>query len=36
MTKAIHLFMDMDKMIGDQFEKGLARMKAIVEAAPKR
>jgi len=35
MTKAIHLFMNMDKMIGDQFEKGLADMKSIVEAAPK-
>ena len=34
MTKAIHLFMNMDKMIGDQFEKGLADMKSIVEAAP--
>ena len=36
MAKAIHLFMDMDKMIGGQFKNGLARMKAIVEAAPKR
>jgi hypothetical protein len=35
MAKAIHLFMDMDKMIGGQFEKGLASMKSIVEAAPK-
>jgi hypothetical protein len=25
----------MDKMVGGQFEKGLASMKSIVEAAPK-
>ena len=36
MAKAIHLFMNMDKMIGGQFEKGLASMKSIVEASPKR
>ena len=36
MAKAIHLFMNMDKMIGGQFEKGLADMKSIVEAAPKK
>jgi polyketide cyclase/dehydrase/lipid transport protein len=36
MAKAIHLFMNMDKMIGGQFEKGLAQMKAVVEAAPKQ
>jgi hypothetical protein len=36
MAKAIHLFMNMDKMIGGQFEKGLAQMKSIVEAAPKQ
>jgi len=36
MAKAIHLFMSMDKMIGGQFEKGLADMKSIVEAAPKQ
>jgi hypothetical protein len=33
MAKAIHLFMNMDKMIGAQFERGLAQMKSIVEAA---
>jgi len=33
-AKAIHLFMNMDKMIGGQFEKGLAEMKSIVEASP--
>ena len=31
MAKAVHLFMNMDKMIGEQFDKGLASMKAIVE-----
>jgi uncharacterized protein YndB with AHSA1/START domain len=36
MAKAIHLIMNMDKMIGGQFEKGLADMKSIVEAAPKQ
>jgi hypothetical protein len=34
-AKAVHLFMNMDKMIGGQFEKGLAEMKSVVEAAPK-
>lgn len=33
MAKAIHLFMNMDKMIGGQFEKGLASMKSVVEGA---
>jgi hypothetical protein len=32
MTKAIHLVLSMDKMIGGQFEKGLADLKAIAEA----
>jgi hypothetical protein len=36
MAKAIHLFMNMDKMIGGQFEKGLAEMKAVAEAPPKQ
>ena len=31
MAKAVHLFMNMDKMVGGQFEKGLAAMKSIVE-----
>jgi hypothetical protein len=31
-AKAVHLFVSMDKMIGSQFEKGLATMKAILEA----
>jgi hypothetical protein len=30
------MFMSMDKMIGGQFEKGLADMKAVVEAAPRQ
>ncbi len=33
MAKAIHLFINMDRMIGGQFEKGLADMKAAAEAA---
>lgn len=33
MAKAIGLFMDMDKMIGGNFEQGLADMKAISESA---
>ena len=31
LTKAIHLFMNMDKMVGGSFENGLAQMKALVE-----
>ena len=31
-AKAVCFFMNMDKMVGGQFEKGLAQMKAIVEA----
>ena len=34
-SKAFTLFVDCDKMIGGQFEKGLAQMKTIVESAPK-
>jgi len=33
MAKAIHLFMNMDTMIGSQFEKGLAAMKSVAEAS---
>ena len=33
--KAFSLFMNMDKMVGGDFEKGLAQMKAVAEAAPK-
>jgi hypothetical protein len=32
MLKAFGLFMNMDKMVGGDFEKGLANMKAVVEA----
>ena len=35
-AKAIHLFINMDKMIGSQFEKGLASMKSVVEGAPRQ
>jgi len=34
MCKAMCLFMDMDKMLGAEFEKGLASLKSIVEAEP--
>lgn len=34
-AKAFTLFSSMDKMIGPDFEKGLAQMKAVAEAAPK-
>jgi len=34
-AKAFGLFMNMDKMIGGRFEKGLGSMKSIVEAGPK-
>jgi hypothetical protein len=35
LAKALHLVMNMDKMVGGEFEKGLADMKKVVEAAPK-
>jgi Polyketide cyclase / dehydrase and lipid transport len=34
MSKAFHLVMNMDKMIGPDFERGLAAMKTAAEAAP--
>jgi uncharacterized protein YndB with AHSA1/START domain len=34
MSKAFGLFMNMDKMVGGDFEKGLASMKTIVENTP--
>jgi uncharacterized protein YndB with AHSA1/START domain len=34
-AKAVGLVMNMDRMVGGQFETGLARMKSVVEAAPK-
>jgi hypothetical protein len=33
--KAFSLFMNMDKMIGADFEKGLAQMKTVAESGPK-
>lgn len=33
MAKAFALFMDMDKMVGSDFEKGLAQLKSAAEAA---
>ncbi|HEY1266672.1 MAG TPA: SRPBCC family protein [Candidatus Binatia bacterium] len=32
--KAIHLFISMDKMIGGDFEQGLAQMKSVAESTP--
>ena len=34
--KAFGLFMNMDKMIGNDFEKGLSQMKSVAESAPKQ
>jgi len=34
-AKAVHLFMDMDTMVGGQFENRLARMKSVAEAVHK-
>ena len=31
MMKVMHLFMNMDKMVGKDFEKGLAQLKSLVE-----
>lgn len=35
MAKAFSLFMNMDKMVGGDFEKGLAKLKSNSEATPK-
>ena len=35
LSKIMCLFMDMDKMIGGQFEVGLANLKALVEGGAK-
>jgi Polyketide cyclase / dehydrase and lipid transport len=35
-AKGISLLMNMDKMIGGQFEQGLAQMRSVVEATPKK
>lgn len=34
-AKAFRLVVDMDKMVGGDFEKGLAQLKSVVETAPK-
>ena len=34
-AKAFHMFMNIDKMVGGDFEKGLAQMKTVAESAPK-
>jgi hypothetical protein len=34
-AKAASLFMNMDKMVGDDFERGLTALKSIAESAPK-
>ena len=34
-AKAFSMFMNMDKMVGGDFEKGLAQMKKVAESAPK-
>lgn len=36
MSKAFGLFVNMDKMIGADFEKGLAQLKSLVETAAKK
>jgi uncharacterized protein YndB with AHSA1/START domain len=36
MAKAMCLVVNMDRMVGGQFEKGLAQMKSVVESAPAR
>jgi hypothetical protein len=35
LAKAVHMFMNIDKMVGGDFEKGLAQMKTVAESAPK-
>jgi hypothetical protein len=35
-SKAFGIFMNMDKLVGSDFEKGLAAMKSVVEGAGKR
>ena len=36
MAKAVGLFINCERMVGGQFEQGLANMRAVVEAAPGR
>jgi hypothetical protein len=33
--KMLHLFMDMDKMVGGDFERGLANLRQVAESAPR-
>lgn len=35
MAKAAHLFMDIDKMVGTDFERGLTALKALAESSAK-
>jgi hypothetical protein len=35
-SKGFCMFMDMDKMVGGEFEKGLAQIKAICEGASRK
>jgi uncharacterized protein YndB with AHSA1/START domain len=35
MAKAVHLVMNMDKMVGGMFEKGLGTMKSVAEGTPR-
>jgi hypothetical protein len=35
-SKIFCLFMNMDKMVGGDFEKGLAELKTVAESAPKK
>ena len=35
-SKAFHLFVDMDKMVGGDFEKGLAQLNAVAEATARK
>ena len=36
MGKVVSVFMDCDKMVGGQFEQGLATLKSVVEAAARK
>jgi hypothetical protein len=35
-AKAFHLIMNMDKMLGGDFDKGLSQMKSVVESASRQ
>jgi uncharacterized protein YndB with AHSA1/START domain len=34
-SKAVHLFLNMDRMVGGQFEEGLTELRTVTEATPK-